>query len=167
MPLFEYECDECIERYNRDIDALVAKLNKTNATKIKNGNEGFTYIEVTEGKKKKPVFSLGEKSESRTLRRFRYTINKNKVLYLELRNFRFSELIYDKKDEKKIRCPICSGKDVKRVFSTFKAIFDDKSKREPGPQDELQWHMEYKQQKDEEQRNDWVGQDYLNQYFNR
>jgi len=27
--------------------------------------------------------------------------------------------------------------------------------------------MEYKQQKDEEQRNDWVGHDHLNQYCNR
>ena len=33
MPLFEYECDKCMDGYNRDIDALVAKLNKTNATK--------------------------------------------------------------------------------------------------------------------------------------
>lgn len=167
MPLFEYECDECIERYNNDIDALVAKLNKTNASKIKKSNEGFTYIEVTEGKKKKPLFALGEKSDSRALRRFKYTLDNNKVLYLELKNFRFSELIYDKKDEKKLRCPVCNGKDVQRVFSTFKAIFDDKSKRAPGPKDELQWHLEYKQQKDEEQRNDWVGQDHLNQYFNR
>jgi len=31
----------------------------------------------------------------------------------------------------------------------------------------LRWHMEYKEQKDEEQRNDWVGQEHLNQYFNR
>ena len=167
MPLFEYECDKCIDSYNRDIDALVAKLNKTNATKIKKGNEGFSYIEVTNAKTDKPVFALGEKSDSRTLRRFKYTLDKNRVLYLELKNFRFSELIYDKKDEKKLRCPICGGKEVQRVFSTFKAIFDDKSKREPGPGDELQWHMEYKQQKDEEQRNDWVGQDHLNQYFNR
>ena len=55
---------------------------------------------------------------------------------------------------------------VRRVFSTFKAIFDDKSKRPPGPGDELRWHMEYKQQKDEEMRNNWVGGDHLGQYFN-
>lgn len=167
MPLFEYECEVCIDRYNKDIDALVAKLNKTNASKIKKENEGFTYIEVTNAKTGKLVFALGEKSESRTLRRFKYTLDKNRVLYLELKNFRFSELIYDKGDEKKLRCPICGGKDVERVFSTFKAIFDDKSKRAPGPGDELRWHMEYKEQKDEEQRNDWVGQEHLNQYFNR
>lgn len=167
MPLFEYECDECMDRYNQGIDSLVEKLNKTNASKIKKENEGFSYIEVSNAKTQKPVFALGEKSDSRTLRRFKYTLDKNRVLYLELKNFRFSELIYDKKDEKNLRCPVCSGKKVERVFSTFKAIFDDKSKRAPGPGDELRWHMEYKEQKDEEQRNDWVGQDHLNQYFNR
>lgn len=167
MPLFEYECDECTERYNRDIDALVAKLNKTNASKIKKNNAGFLCIEVTDDKTGKVLFSMGERSESRNVRRFRYKLDKNKVLYLELKNFRFSSLIYDKEDEKSLACPICDGKNVQRVFSTFKAIFDDKSKREPGPGDELRWHMEYKEQKDEEMRSDWVGQDHLNQYFNR
>jgi hypothetical protein len=56
---------------------------------------------------------------------------------------------------------------VRRVFSTFKAIFDDKNKRAPRPGDELRWHLEYKQQKDEEINSEWVGQDYLNQYFQR
>ena len=167
MPLFEYECDQCIERYNRDIDALVAKLNKTNASKIKKDNPGFIYIEVTDDEKDKSLFSLGEKSESRSARRFRYKLDKNRVLYLELKNFRFSSLVYDKDDEKNISCPLCGGNKVQRVFSTFKAIFDDKSKRAPGPGDELKWHLEYKQQKDEEMRNDWVGPDHLNQYFNR
>lgn len=167
MPVFEYECDECIDRYNSDIDALVAKLNKTNATKIKKSNPGFICIEVTDDKTGKELFSLGEKSNSRSVRRFRYKLDKNKVLYLELKNFRFSTLIYDEDDEKELSCPLCEGKNVRRVFSTFKAIFDDKSKRAPGPKDELRWHMEYKQQKDEEQKNDWVGYDHLNQYFNR
>ncbi len=53
------------------------------------------------------------------------------------------------------------------MFSTFKAIFDDKNKREPRPGDDLKFHMDYKVQKDEERASSWVGQDYLNQYFNR
>ena len=167
MPLFEYECDECIERYNEDIDALMEKLNKTNASKILKKNDGFVYVELSDGKKDKQVFAVGEKSDSRSIRRFKYNLDRNKVLYLELRNFRFSELIYDKDDERDLSCPICEGKGVRRVFSTFKAICDDKSKRPTGPKDELQWHLEYKQQKDEEMSSDWVGQEHLNQYFNR
>ncbi len=167
MPLFEYECDVCIDRYNKDIDALTARLNKTNASRIRKANEGFLYIEVTNGNNGKLLFALGEKVTERNVRRFRYKLDKNKMLYLELKNFKFSSLIYDKGDEEDLECPICGDKNVRRIFSTFKAIFDDKSKRAPGPQDELRWHLEYKQQKDEEIRNDWVGQDHLNQYFNR
>jgi len=167
MPLFEYECDTCMDGYNRDIDALVAKLNKTNATKIKKNNSGILYVEVTDDEKRKQVFALGEKSNSRSVKRFRYKIRKNKVLYLELKDFRFSSLVMDEEDEKDLTCPVCNSKKARRIFSTFKAIFDDKSKRAPGPGDELRWHLEYKEQKDEEQRNDWVGQEHLNQYFNR
>ena len=167
MPLFEYECDKCIDRYNKDIDALVAKLNKTNAAKIQKENPGFLYIEVKDGDKSKVLFAIGERSKSRNVKRFRYTLDKNKILYLELRNFRFSSLVYEKEEEKDLTCPICGAKGVRRVFSTFKAIFDDKSKRAPGPRDELRWHFEYKEQKDEEMRNNWVGQEHLNQYFNR
>lgn len=167
MPLFEYECDKCMDGYNRDIDALVAKLNKTNATKIKKNNDGILYIEVTDGKKNKELFAIGKKSNRRGPRRFRYTLDDKKILYLELKDFRFSSLVMDDEDAKDLECPVCQSKNPRRIFSTFKAIFDDKSKRAPGPGDELRYHMEYKEMKDEEQRNDWVGQEYLNQYFNR
>ena len=167
MPLFEYECDACMDGYNRDIDALVAKLNKTNAAKIKKNNSGILYVEVTDDEKRKQLFTLGEKSNRRGPRRFSYKLDNGKVLYLELKDFRFSSLVLDEKDEKSLKCPNCNSKKPRRIFSTFKAIFDDKSKREPGPGDELRWHMEYKEQKDEEQESNWVGQEHLNQYFNR
>ena len=133
---------------------------------IKKKNPKLCYIEVSDAKKKKPLFVLGEKGKS-DVRRFRYGLDTNMILYLELRNFRFSELIYDKKEEKKLVCPLCSKKKgVRRVFSTFKAIFD-KRDRAPRPGDELAWHLDYKKMKDEEIKNDWVGHDHLNQYFNR
>ena len=165
MPLFEYECDSCMDEYNKDIDELVKKLNKTNAIKTIKKNPKISFIELAE--KGKKGFSIGKK-DTPNIRRFRYSLDKKKVLYMELKNFRFSELIYDKDDEKHITCPLCNkGKSVRRVFSTFKAIFDDKNKREPRPGDDIKFHMDYKVQKDEERRNDWVGQEYLNQYFNR
>ena len=105
MPLFEYECDKCMDRYNKDIDLLAAKLNKTNASKIHKSNQGIEYIEVTDLKTKKSKFSIGDK-EKRDIRRFKWTINKSNVLYMELKNFRFSELIYEKEEEKNLKCPI-------------------------------------------------------------
>ncbi len=167
MPVFEYECDKCVEKYNSNISGLVKKLNKTSASKLMKKNPGFMYIESSNSKDNTVNFSIGERGKPNT-RRFRYKLDKDKVLYLELKNFRFSELIYNKEEEKDLKCPLCKkGESVRRVFSTFKAIFDDKNKRAPRPGDELRWHMEYKQQKDEEIKSDWVGPDYLNQYFQR
>ena len=159
MPLYEYECDSCMESYNTDIDNLVAKLTKTNAKKVFRQNRNFCYIEVTSDKSGKRFFELGEKGVS-SARRFRYKLDTGKVLYLELKNFRFNHLVYGDDDQDEIKCPLCDDSEsVRRVFSTFK--------RAPGPGDELRWHLEYKQQKDEEIASDWVGQDHLHQYFNR
>lgn len=157
-----------MESYNTDIDSLVAKLTKTNAKKIFKQNRNFCYVEVTNDKSGKLFFELGERGV-RGARRFRYKLDNGKVLYLELKNFRFDHLVYgDDDDQGEVKCPLCDDSEaVRRVFSTFKAIFDDKNKRAPGPGDELRWHLEYKQQKDEEIASDWVGQDHLNQYFNR
>ncbi len=156
-----------MESYNTDIDNLVAKLTKTNAKKVFKQNRNFCYIEVTNDKSGKFFFELGERGISGA-RRFRYKLDNGKVLYLELKNFRFNHLVYGDDDQEEVKCPLCDGsEEVRRVFSTFKAIFDDKSKRAPGPGDELRWHLEYKQQKDEEIASDWVGQDHLGQYFNR
>jgi len=167
MPVYEYECDGCMKRYNLDVDALVKKLNKTNANSMMKGNSGFTYIELRNGKSNKIQFALGERVD-RGIRRFKYNLDKNKVLYLELKDFKFSSLIYNKKDEKDLICPTCNkSKYIRRVFSTFKAIFDDKNKRAPRPGDDLKFHLDYKIQKDEEIKSDWVGPDHLTQYFNR
>ena len=169
MPVFEYECDSCIDEYNSDISTLVEKLNKSNATKIMKKNPKFCYVEVYDDKRSKLMFALGEKGKYNkyNIRRFSYELKNNKILSIELRNFKFSELIYDKEEEKNLKCPLChKGDKVRRVYSTFKAIFDDKNKRAPRPGYELAYHFDYKKKKDEEIANSWVGYDYLNQYFN-
>ncbi|MCY3973604.1 MAG: zinc ribbon domain-containing protein [Candidatus Dadabacteria bacterium] len=161
MPIYEYECEQCAGKFNGDISALVRRLTKKNASAISKGNPGFLYIEVTKEKDGAPVFSVGEKTRSRAARRFRYTLDGGNILYLELKDFRFSEIV--EVGGPAPPCPSCGSKKAIRVFSTFKAIFD-KRDREPGPGDDIGWHKDYKIQKDEEQQN-WVGQDNLNQYF--
>ena len=101
MPLYEYECDSCMKTYNKDIDALVEKLNKKNATNTIKNNPNISFIEIQE--KDKKGFSIGEK-DIPNIRRFKYSID-NKILYMELKNFRFSELITNKEDEKGLGCP--------------------------------------------------------------
>ena len=163
--MYEYECDNCIEVYDSNISALVEKLNKTNASRIMKENSGLYYIEVYDDKKDKLMFALGEKGKYNA-RRYRHKLKNDRTLYFEVRNYKFSELIYDKEEEKDLVCPHCQSNKVRRVPSLFKAILDDKSKRAPRPGDELRYHLEYKQMKDEEIASSWVGPDYLNQYFN-
>ena len=164
MPLFEYECDTCMEKYNKDIDSLAENSSKTNADKIFKDSPGIQYIEVTEEKSKKPKYSMGEQGV-RGIRRFKWTLETKEVLFMELINFKFSELIFKKEEEKDVKCPICKKhKGVRRIFSTFRAIFDDKNKRAPVPGDDFKFHTDYKIMKDEEQAS-WVGQDHLNQHF--
>ncbi|HSE84382.1 MAG TPA: hypothetical protein VLB01_07530 [Thermodesulfobacteriota bacterium] len=165
MPVYEYECDNCIEGYNSSIDALVAKLNKTNAANIMKSNPGIIYVEVYDDKKDKRVFALGEKGKY-NVRRYRHKVKNDKSLYFEVKNYKFSELIYNKEEEKDLVCPHCKSDKLRRVPSLFKAILDDKNKRAPRPGDELRYHLEYKQMKDEEMASSWVGPEYLNQYFN-
>ncbi|MGQ0793458.1 MAG: hypothetical protein ACT4NX_05145 [Deltaproteobacteria bacterium] len=169
MPVYEYECDSCVEEYNADIDGLVAKVSKAAASKLMKKNPKFYYIEVFDDSERKAVFALGEKGKP-NIRKFRFKLEREpgKFLYIELKNFKFSELVYNKEEEKDLKCPACGkGDRVRRVFSTFRAIFDDKNKRAPRPGDDLKYHMDYKVMKDEEIKSDWVGQDHLNQYFNR
>ncbi len=166
MPVYEYECDGCIEEFNSDISALVKRLNKINASKIMKTNPKFYYVEVSNDKKGKTMFALGEKGKYGA-RRYRYKLEKDKILYIELKNFKFSELIYDREEEKNLICPSCKkGDKVRRLYSMFRAIFDNKDKRAPHPGDELAYHLDYKKKMDEEISSSWVGQDYLNQYFN-
>src|SRR3989304_3993631 len=81
MPVFEYECDRCIDEYNSDISTLVEKLNKSNATKIMKRNPKFCYVEVYDDKRSKPLFALGEKGKYNkyNIRRFSYKLKKNKM----------------------------------------------------------------------------------------
>ncbi|HEX3034476.1 MAG TPA: hypothetical protein VHT73_04985 [Thermodesulfobacteriota bacterium] len=165
MPVYEYECDNCMEGYNSSIDALVGKLNKTNATKIMKSSPGIYYVEVYDDKKDKLVFALGEKGK-RNIRRYRHKVKNNKTLYFEVRDYKFSELIYNQEEEKDLVCPHCKSNKIRRIVSLFKAILDNKDKREPRPGDELRYHLEYKQKMDEEIASSWVGPEYLDQYFN-
>ena len=54
-------------------------------------NKNFKYIELLNPKTEKTVFSVG-KEGNKGIRRFRYKLDEKKFLYLELVDFKFSEL---------------------------------------------------------------------------
>ena len=169
MPLYEFECKDCMKKYNKDITELSKSLDKKTGEKVMKRNKNFLYIEVQKIKTEKTVFSLG-KEGNKGIKRYRYRMGKDKYLFLELRDFRFTELFFqDEEVPKSVECP-CDKKckDVVRIFSPFKAIFEKRGRlkdRAPKPGDPVQWHKDYKVMKDEEQASNWVGQDHLDQYF--
>ena len=168
MPLYEFECRDCMKKYNKDITELSKSLDKKTAQKIMKRNKNFLYVEVQNIKNEKTIFELG-KDRNKGSKRFRYRMEKDKLLILELVDFRFTELFFQDEEIVDVECP-CNKKckEVVRVFSPFKAIFEKRGglkDRAPRPGDPVQWHKEYKTMKDEEQASNWVGQDHLNQYF--
>ena len=169
MPLYEFECKDCMKKYNKDITDLSKSLDKKTGEKVMKRNKNFLYIEVQKIKTEKTVFSLG-KEGNKGIKRYRYRMGKDKYLFLELRDFRFTELFFqDEEVPESVECP-CDKKckDVVRIFSPFNAIFEKRGglkDRAPKPGDPVQWHKDYKVMKDEEQASNWVGQDHLDQYF--
>ena len=168
MPVYEFECRDCMLTYNKEIDKLVKNLNKKYAEKLAKKNTNFKYIELLNPKNDKTIFSVG-KEGNKGIRRFRYKLDEKKFLYLELIDFKFSELFFEGDSIEDISCPCDKNcKNIERIFSPFKAIFEKRggqNDRAPKPGDPLQWHKDYKIMKDEEQASNWVGKDHLNQYF--
>ena len=44
MPVYEFECRDCMLTYNKEIDKLVKNLNKKYAEKLAKKNTNFTSI---------------------------------------------------------------------------------------------------------------------------
>ena len=124
MPVYEFECRDCMLTYNKEIDKLVKNLNKKYAEKLTKKNTNFKYIELLNPKNDKTIFSVG-KEGNKGIRRFRYKLDEKKFLYLELTDFKFSELFFEGDSIEDISCPCDKNcKNIERIFSPFKAIFE-------------------------------------------
>ena len=71
MPLYEFECKDCMKKYNKDITELSKSLDKKTGEKVMKRNKNFLYIEVQKIKTEKTVFSLG-KEGNKGIKRYRY-----------------------------------------------------------------------------------------------
>ena len=79
MPLYEFECRDCMKKYNKDITELSKSLDKKTAQKIMKRNKNFLYVEVQNIKNEKTIFELG-KDRNKGSKRFRYRMEKDKLL---------------------------------------------------------------------------------------
>ncbi len=73
----------------------------------------------------------GKKNDSGSFLDF-YLDEGTKAVLFNSEDYRFTDLIYDESDEKKLKCPFCSSKKLEKVFSSF-AFTSDLSTDMPKP----------------------------------
>ncbi|NIP37740.1 MAG: hypothetical protein GWO07_01585 [Candidatus Dadabacteria bacterium] len=77
------------------------------------------------------VAEYGKKNDDGSVLDF-YLDEGTKAVLFNSEEFRFTDLIYDESDEKKIKCPFCKSKKLEKVFSSF-AFTSDLSTDMPKP----------------------------------
>lgn len=121
MPLFEYECVPC----RNSVEKAVKNL-------IKDGEKASSIVKETDTVNSAQVINLesgrieaeagNPAEEGQDL--IRYSENGVRMFLVNTTGFRFSELIYEKGDEKRIKCPSCGSKKAEKVVSSFSFTSD-------------------------------------------
>ena len=125
MPLFEYECAPCRSAIEKAAGRLmpdkkpsaavvketVKKTAAVNSAQIVNLKSG--EVTVGAGRPKEGGQSV-----------VRYSEDGSAMLIMNTAVFRFSELIYEDGDEKKVKCPSCGSKKAEKVVSSFSFTSD-------------------------------------------
>tara|TARA_B100000029_G_scaffold516734_1_gene633444 strand:- start:22008 stop:22547 length:540 start_codon:yes stop_codon:yes gene_type:complete len=131
MPLYEFECKKCknqILTAHKEIEKNKGKSLPAILKKYKN----IKGIQLYDLDKEKSLNSSGTREDNSI--EIDLYINDGKILVLYYTDpFRFSELILDKEDEKKVKCECgCKNKDIERVISSF-SYTQDLSTNPPKP----------------------------------
>ncbi len=118
MPLYEFECIKCRNNIEKSLKVLEKKADKQTVRGLVQKYDNIHVIEVVDLNKEKILAKHGEKGKSSVFQDF--YLNEGAVLALfNMRNYRFSELIYEDGDEKNVECRCGEKKKVEKVFSTF------------------------------------------------
>lgn len=131
MPMYEYECIKCRKNVEDSVKALEAKADKETITALVDKYENINYIQLVDLKKQKTIAKYGTRDKS-GIDFDHYIAEGDKVVIFNTAKYRFSELIYDKDDEKNVKCYCGERKQVERVISSF-AYTHDLSTNMPKP----------------------------------
>ncbi|MCK5391807.1 MAG: hypothetical protein KAJ31_05225 [Deltaproteobacteria bacterium] len=119
MPLFEYECTICRSNVDDSLKQIEKKVTKKLVSELVKKYDNINHIGVLDLEKEKVVAEHGKRDNDCVDLDF-YLNEGTQLVFLNLqKNYRFSELIYEKGDEKKLKCPFCETKKVERVVSSF------------------------------------------------
>ena len=130
MPLYEFECIKCRNNVEKSLKALERKRDKETVKSLVAKYDNIYAIEVIDLEREKIVAKHGRKGKDSVFSDF-YLEDGSLLALFNMQNYRFSELIYEEGDEKKVKCP-CGEKKVEKVISTF-AFTKDLSTNMPKP----------------------------------
>jgi len=131
MPLYEFECIPCRTAVEDSLKKIEKNATKKLLTDLVNKYDNIHRIEVLDLEKESIVADYGKKNEDSPILDFYLNEGATAVLF-NSEDYRFTDLIYDKSDEEKIKCPFCKSKKLEKVFSSF-AFTSDLSTNMPKP----------------------------------
>ncbi|MGQ0793459.1 MAG: hypothetical protein ACT4NX_05150 [Deltaproteobacteria bacterium] len=131
MPLYEYECIKCRKNIEQSLQVLEGKVNKETLCALVEAHDNINFIEVADLTKRKIVAKYGKRAKDGIDLDFYLNEGKKLVLF-NAQKYRFSELIYDREDEKNVKCQCGEAEQVERVISGF-AYTKDLSTNMPKP----------------------------------
>jgi hypothetical protein len=113
------------------LNKLRDKINSETVSGLVDKYDNIYFIEVADLNKKRVLAKHGKRDKNGIDLDF-YIDERTKRVILNIRNYRFAELIFDKEDENNLKCPRCGAKHVERVISSF-AYTHDLSTNMPKP----------------------------------
>ena len=131
MPLYEFECIKCRSNVEDSLNLLKKKRDKKTVTDLVKKHNNIYGIEIVDLDKNKILAKSGKRGDDSVFMDF-YQDEGTILILFNLRNYRFSELIYDPEDEKKVKCYCGEKKKVEKVVSSF-AFTSDLSTDMPKP----------------------------------
>ncbi len=133
MPLFEYECIQCRKNVEDSLKELGNKVTKKNVSDLVKKYDNINHIGVLDLENEKILAEHGKRDREDGVDLDFFLNDGTLLVFFNLqKNYRFSELIYDEEDEKKLKCPFCDTKKVEKVVSSF-AFTSDLSTNMPKP----------------------------------
>jgi len=119
MPLYEFECIKCRKEVNDSLKQIEQSVNKKKVSDLVKKYKNINHMVVFDLENEEALAEHGKRDKEATDLDF-YINEGSVVVFFNLqRNYRFSELIYEKGDEEKLKCLFCGSKKVEKVFSGF------------------------------------------------
>ena len=132
MPLYEYGCIPCRKNVEDSLKALKKGVTKKTVSDLVKKYDNINHIGVLDLEKEEVLAEHGKRDRDAADLNFYLNDGSTLVFFNLKRNYRFSELIYEPGDEKKLKCPYCGTKKVEKVVSSF-AFTSDLSTNMPKP----------------------------------